>query len=97
VAEHASADQRDYRVSCDRIVAEVPRFQPAWTVRRGVEQLAEAYQRHGLTLEACTGGRYQRLRRVEALRRAGRLDAALRWRQPARGLRAVPHEPRPVP
>ena len=29
-----------------------PTFEPRWTVRRGVEQLSEAYERNGLTLRA---------------------------------------------
>lgn len=75
----ASADARNYRVSCDLIAAEVPGFQPRWTVRKGIEELVEAYQRHGLTIDVFRGERHQRLRRIEALRGAGRLDAQLRW------------------
>jgi nucleoside-diphosphate-sugar epimerase len=78
-ASGAGADARNYRVSCDRIAKEVPEFSPQWTVRRGIEQLAEAYQRYGLTLDALMGERHQRLRRINALRGAGRLDDALRW------------------
>ncbi len=32
-------------------------FEPRWTVRRGVEQLHDAYARHGLTFEQFTGTR----------------------------------------
>jgi nucleoside-diphosphate-sugar epimerase len=78
-ASGASADKRNYRVSCDRIATEIPEYRPQWTVAKGVEQLAEAYQRYGLTLAALTGERHQRLRRIKALRAAGRLDDALRW------------------
>ncbi|RKR88044.1 nucleoside-diphosphate-sugar epimerase [Micromonospora pisi] len=75
----ASADSRNYRVSCDLIAAEVPGFQPRWTVRKGIEELVEAYQRHGLTIEVFRGERHQRLRRIQALQGAGRLDQELRW------------------
>ncbi|MGW4465293.1 NAD-dependent epimerase/dehydratase family protein [Micromonospora sp. NPDC004704] len=75
----ASADSRNYRVSCDLIAAEVPGFQPRWTVRKGIEELVEAYRRHGLTIEVFRGERHQRLRRIQALQGAGRLDARLRW------------------
>jgi nucleoside-diphosphate-sugar epimerase len=78
-AEGAGTDLRNYRVSCARIAAEVPGFSPQWTVRKGVEQLVEAYQRHGLTLEDFYGERYQRIKRIRALQAAGRLDGALRW------------------
>ncbi len=82
-AEGAGADARNYRVSCDRIAREVPTFRPQWTLRKGVEQLAEAYERHGLTLDALMGERHQRLRRITALRQAGALDATLRWTEAA--------------
>lgn len=75
----ASADSRNYRVSCDLIAAEVPGFQPRWTVRKGIEELVEAYRRHGLTIEVFRGERHQRLRRIQALQGAGRLDTELRW------------------
>lgn len=76
----ANPDKRNYRVSCDLIAAEVPSFRPQWTVARGVEQLVEAYQRYGLTLDAFRGDRFQRLRRIQALRGDGRLDDDLRTR-----------------
>jgi hypothetical protein len=44
-----------------------------------VEQLVEAYQRHGLTIEEFTGERHQRLKRIKALQASGQLDASLRW------------------
>ena len=51
-----------------------------WTVRRGVEQLCDAYVRNGLTFEEFTGTRYLRINRVRELQEAGRLDDELRWR-----------------
>ena len=77
-AEGAGTDLRNYRVSGDRIADEVPGFKPQWTVRAGVEQLVEAYRRHGLTTGAFTG-RYLRLNRIRQLREEGRLDETLRW------------------
>jgi nucleoside-diphosphate-sugar epimerase len=78
-AEGSGADARNYRVSCDRIAQEVPTFQPLWTVRKGIEQLVEAYRRYGLTLADLNGERHQRLHRITALRGAGRIDKTLRW------------------
>ncbi len=75
----ASADKRNYRVSCDRIRREIPEFQPQWTLAKGIEELADAYERYGLTLDALTGARHQRLLRIRALREAGLIDDHLRW------------------
>jgi nucleoside-diphosphate-sugar epimerase len=78
-AQGSGPDLRNYRVSCDLVAAEVPGFKPQWTLRKGIEQLAEAYQRHGLTLENLYGERHQRLARVNALLAAGDIDSSLRW------------------
>lgn len=75
----AAADKRDYRVSCDRIAAEIPEFRPRWTLADGVRQLLDAYRQHGLTLDAVEAGDYQRLRRIESLKQAWQIDARLRW------------------
>ncbi len=76
-APRASADVRDYRVDFSKI-ERLPRFAPCWTVRRGIEELYEAYLRHGLTAEEFLGPRYYRLRTVRALQESGRLDRELR-------------------
>jgi nucleoside-diphosphate-sugar epimerase len=80
-AAGAGTDLRNYRVSCDRIAKEIPTYHPQWTLRKGIEQLAEAYQRYGLQLSDLMGERHQRLRRINALCEAGLLDNALRWRE----------------
>jgi nucleoside-diphosphate-sugar epimerase len=82
-AEGAGADARNYRVTCDRIAREVPAFRPQWTVRKGIEQLAEEYQRYDLQLDDLMGERHQRLKRINALQAAGRLDTKLRWTKAA--------------
>jgi len=78
-AEGSGPDKRNYRVSCDLIAREVPGFRPQWTLRKGIEELVEAYQRFELKLTDLGGERHQRLRRVQALQAQGRLDGQLRW------------------
>src|SRR5262249_24073036 len=82
-ANTASPDLRNYRVNCDKIARVLPAYQPEWTVRRGVEQIYEAFQRHGLTMEDFVGPRYVRLKRVAQLLGTGELVDDLRWRAPA--------------
>ncbi|HVS67304.1 MAG TPA: NAD(P)-dependent oxidoreductase [Mycobacteriales bacterium] len=81
-SDGASPDLRNYRVDCDLIARTLPAFTPAWTVRMGVEQLHEAYLRHGLTLQSLTGGHLQRLQRIKRLQETGQIDAALRPQTP---------------
>jgi nucleoside-diphosphate-sugar epimerase len=79
-AEGAGPDLRCYRVDCGKL-ATLPGLELRWTVRRGVEQLYEAFKEHGLTLEDLTGSRFQRIGRIRSLLDAGRLDLDLRWRE----------------
>jgi nucleoside-diphosphate-sugar epimerase len=87
-AEGASPDLRDYRVDCDLLPSVLPSFQPSWTVRAGVEELYEAYQRNKLTLEQLTGPHLIRLEQIKRLMDAGDLDGSLR-RGASRGIESV--------
>jgi nucleoside-diphosphate-sugar epimerase len=78
-APGSGADTRNYRVSCDRITTELLEFRPRWTLRRGIQQLVDAYQRYDLTIEDLMGQRHQRLAKIQALQQAGQLDQQLRW------------------
>jgi nucleoside-diphosphate-sugar epimerase len=78
-AAEASPDKRNYRVNCDRIAERLPSFQPQWTVGKGVEELYDAYVRHGLTEAMLHGGRLQRIARIRELLDSGRLSPDLRW------------------
>lgn len=72
-------DKRCYRVNCDKIQRQVPGFRPQWTARRGAEELYAAYRSIGLTREDLEGGRYIRMRQIQRLLSAGKLDTSLRW------------------
>ncbi|MBV9816735.1 MAG: SDR family oxidoreductase [Solirubrobacterales bacterium] len=80
-AEGSGPDKRSYRVDCSRLSDVLPAAAPQWTVRQGVEELAEAYRRYGLTRDEFLGTRYLRVKRVTELESEGRLDDQLRWRE----------------
>ena len=82
-AEGGGPDVRSYRVNCDRLPDVVPAFCPAWTVQRGVEELFEAFSRHGITLEDFESSRFLRLKHVRELQEQGMLDEQLRRRETA--------------
>jgi nucleoside-diphosphate-sugar epimerase len=84
-APGASADARDYRVDFGKIQRVLPEFRPRWTVRKGVEELYEAYRRFDLTADEFLGGRYVRLAEIKRLQEGARLDDQLRWMGPSRG------------
>jgi nucleoside-diphosphate-sugar epimerase len=81
-AAEGGPDKRSYQVDCSKIARVLATFEPRWTVRRGVEQLSEAYERNDLSFEQFTGTRYLRINRIRELQESGQLDDDLRWRVP---------------
>lgn len=79
LSDEAFNDPRNYRVTCDKLARTIPGFKPQWTVRRGVEQLYEAYVKHGLTLDQLEGDRFMRVKHIGRLLDTELLDADLRW------------------
>ncbi len=79
-AEGASADQRCYRVNCDKLARALPEYKPQWDARRGAQELYAAYQKYGVTLEEFEGPRYKRVAHIKHLLSTDRLDETLRWR-----------------
>jgi nucleoside-diphosphate-sugar epimerase len=80
--EGGGPDKRSYQVDCSKIRRVLPDFELKWSVPRGVEELYEAYVSHDLTFDEFTGPRYLRIKRVQELQAAGRLDDDLRWLVP---------------
>jgi nucleoside-diphosphate-sugar epimerase len=78
-ADGGGPDPRCYRVDCSKLMRTLPEYRPEWTVRRGMEQLRDAFQANGLTREDLEGDRYFRIRRIRALQSEGLLDPSLRW------------------
>ena len=77
LADTAGPDIRNYRVDCSKIAELVPAFQPVWTVRKGAEEVYEAYVRYGLT-ESRFHGDLLRVKTIKARQEAGRVDDDLR-------------------
>jgi nucleoside-diphosphate-sugar epimerase len=82
-ATNAGPDPRSYRVDCSKLESTLADYRPKWTVRKGIEELAAAYERVGLSSEAFDGDRYFRIRHIQKLQQEGALDGSMRWLQPA--------------
>ena len=78
MSEGASPDKRNYRVNCDLIRKDLPSFEPQWTVRRGVEELYDAYLQYGLTVEQLEGSGLQRIKHITEAQALGHIDEQLR-------------------
>jgi nucleoside-diphosphate-sugar epimerase len=72
-------DPRSYRVDCSKLESTLSAYRPQWTVRKGVEELAAAYERNGLTAEEFDGDHYFRIRHILKLQHEGLLDSSMRW------------------
>src|SRR6478752_666237 len=77
ITGEAGPDPRSYRVDFQRIRSAMPSFEAVWTVKAGAVELAEAYQRFGLTEEAFKRC-FTRLARLSDRRDGGTLDDTLR-------------------
>jgi len=71
-------DTRSYRVDFSKLANALPSSEPRWTVQKGIEQLYEAYDKYGLTLEEFEG-RYLRIRHLRRLLSENKLGSGLRW------------------
>jgi len=80
ITGEAGADPRSYRVDFSRFRTAIPGFDIEWTVKRGALELADAYQKFGLTKEAFDQ-RFTRLAVLRAASEAGAVDDTLRWRR----------------
>lgn len=79
ITGESGPDPRSYRVDFSRIRAAMPSFEAVWTVKAGAIELADAYQRYGLT-EHDFNRRFTRLARLSDRKDAGTLDGTLRPR-----------------
>jgi nucleoside-diphosphate-sugar epimerase len=85
-APDAGPDKRCYRVDCNFIARTLHGFKPQWTVRRGIEQLYQAYRATGLSLDDFEGPKFMRIAHIKKLVSEGLLDKDLRWCASVNGL-----------
>jgi nucleoside-diphosphate-sugar epimerase len=83
IAAGAGPDLRDYRVDFAKLADTFPELTLRWNVRKGIDELAAAYAKHGLSYDDFTSPRFVRLRRIRELLSAGLLDEMLRRRTSA--------------
>jgi nucleoside-diphosphate-sugar epimerase len=78
LADGAGPDLRNYRVDFSKLADTFPDLRLRWTVKDGIDELAAAYAKHGLTYDDFLSSRYVRLRRIRELLAAGLVDEMLR-------------------
>jgi nucleoside-diphosphate-sugar epimerase len=76
----AGGDNRSYRVSFEKIRAQLPGFRCAWDARRGARQLHDVYERIGLDAATFNARPFTRLKQIKYLSLSGQVDGSLFWR-----------------
>ena len=77
-ADGAGPDLRNYRVDFSKLNETFPDLRLRWSVREGVDELAQAYTEYGFTYDDFMSPRFVRLRRIRELLSAGLVDEMLR-------------------
>ena len=75
------ADQRTYKTEFGKFTRAFPAFRFEWDIRRGAQELCEAFRAVGLTEADFTDRRFTRLKWLRYLMESGRLDGSLRWQE----------------
>jgi nucleoside-diphosphate-sugar epimerase len=78
LADGAGPDLRNYRVDFSKLTGTFPDLSLRWSVRDGIDELANAYTKYGLTYDDFLSSRFVRLRRIRELLSAGLIDEMLR-------------------
>jgi nucleoside-diphosphate-sugar epimerase len=76
----SSGDNRSYRVSFDRIHAELPGFRCRYTARDGARQLHEIFERIQMSPETYQFRAFTRLKQIQYLQATRQIDDEFFWR-----------------
>jgi nucleoside-diphosphate-sugar epimerase len=75
------ADNRSYRVSFEKINAQLPGFKCDWDARRGAQQLYNLFKQIDMTQEVFESRGFTRLKQLEYLIRTQQIDKDFFWSQ----------------
>jgi nucleoside-diphosphate-sugar epimerase len=71
-------DERTYRVDFSKIQKSLPEFKPEWDLKKGIEELYDAYRKFGLTTKDFESPKYFRVRWIKYLTDNRKIDNQLR-------------------
>jgi nucleoside-diphosphate-sugar epimerase len=77
-AKNPSPDRRSCRVDFGKLARSLPDFSPRWDIRRGAQELYEAFQAQQLTAADLEGSKYNRIDTIKQLMETRRLGDNLR-------------------
>ena len=80
ITGNASADNRSYRVSFDKIATKLPGFSCGWNARRGAEELRARFEQIEFDKTTYEFRAFTRLKQIRYLSRTGQIDGDFFWR-----------------
>lgn len=84
ILNKTGGDDRSYRVDFSKIKNVLPDFKPQWTLKRGIEEMLDAYRKHGLDQDKFNSDKFFRIRTIKSLIECGKLDKKLLLKEAAK-------------
>lgn len=78
LADNAGPDLRNYRVDFSKLHDTFPNIDLRWNVHAGIKEMVDSFTENKLSRQDFTSSRFARLRKIEELISAGKVDEMLR-------------------
>ena len=75
-----AVDSRSYKVNFDKIKNTLPNFKPKWNLKKGIEEIIEAYKKYRMDSEKFNGRYFIRLKQLKYLMDNKKIDKNLYWK-----------------
>jgi len=79
ILNKTGSDERTYKVDFSKIKRTLPEFKPTWNLRKGIEEIYQAYKNFGLIQEDLQSAKFFRVRWIKHLMEQNKLDRNLKW------------------
>lgn len=79
ILDKTGQDERTYRVDFSKIKKTLPQFKPSWDLKKGIEELYQAYKDFDLTRKDFESPKYFRVTWIKYLIESKKLNHDLKW------------------
>lgn len=80
ILNNLGSDERSYRVDFSKIKNTLEHFKPVWNLKKGINEIYQAYKNFNLTMEDFESPKYFRIRWINHLIKNNKLDTDIRWK-----------------
>ena len=75
-----AVDSRSYKVNFDKIKDTLPNFKPKYDLKKGIEEIIDAYKKYDMDAEKFNGRYFNRLKQLNYLLENKKIDGNLFWK-----------------